>query len=74
MTFLSYLDKEPVSPALGASTLPLGYRGGGQNISPDLIYYSFFDRVLDRGLNPGPPTLEASTLPLSYRVVGNMYI
>ena len=28
---------------------------------------SWYDEVLDWGLNPGPPTLEASTLPLGYR-------
>ena len=41
----------PKPPALEASTLPLGYRGGGP----------------DWGLNPGPPALEGSTLPLRYR-------
>ena len=37
--------------ALDASTLSLGYRGGGA----------------DWGLNMGPPALDASTLPLGYR-------
>ena len=41
----------PGPPALEATTLPLGYQGGGP----------------DWGLNPGPPALEASTLSPDYR-------
>ena len=43
-------------PALEASTIPLGYRGGGT----------------DWGLNRGPPALEASTLPLGYQGGGTL--
>ena len=49
-----WLVIEPGKPALEASTLPLGYRGGGP----------------DWGLNLGSPALEASTIPLGYRGVG----
>ena len=40
----------PGPPTLEASTIPLGYRGGGPWL----------------GIEPGPPVLEASTLPLGY--------
>ena len=39
-----------------------------------IFILSWYDAVLDWGLNPGPPVLEASTIPLGYRGGGIMYI
>ena len=32
-----------------------------------ILITSWYDAVLDWGLNPRPPALEASTIPLGYR-------
>ena len=71
-----WLGIEPGTSALEASSLPLGYRGGGPwlglNPGPPALKASTLPLGYRGGgpwlgLNPGPPTLEASTLPLGYR-------
>ena len=37
-----------------------------------VIFITFYDVVLDWGLNPGPAALDTNTLPLGYRGGGDI--
>ena len=68
-----YCGLNPGPPALEASTISLGNRGGGTgDWTRDLPHTNqhYTTRLSRRrywGLNPGPPALEASTTPLGYQ-------